>query len=210
MNGDTVSEVKTIFPYENDINKNTTTFCDQTTEDGGWTVILNREPIEVKEDFNRIYVECENGFGDRNGEFWLGLKSIHQLTFSQCSELMVEMEDYNSTEYMARYSEFSVGSPSKYYVLYVAGFSSTPTIADQLSYHRGKNFTAKDRDQDTWGGNCAERLIGPWWYGGCFKSKLMGNHFNGTHAKYQGIHWNSITGLFQSLKKASMKIRRCQ
>ena len=39
-----------IFPL-NDLKNEVTAYCDQTTEDGGWTVILSQKPSAVREDF---------------------------------------------------------------------------------------------------------------------------------------------------------------
>ena len=51
---------------------------------GGWTVIQRRKDgnIEFEE---RDWVKYEDGFGNLNGEFWIGLRSMHCLTkFCSC------------------------------------------------------------------------------------------------------------------------------
>jgi len=44
----------------------------------GWTVIQRREDGTV--DFYRNWEEYKNGFGNQNGEFWLGNEQIYQIT----------------------------------------------------------------------------------------------------------------------------------
>jgi len=57
--------------------------CDAKTQGGGWTKILSRMDGSV--DFYRNWNTYKNGFGDLDGEFFLGLDKIHALTaeFSQ-------------------------------------------------------------------------------------------------------------------------------
>lgn len=50
-------------------------YCEQKLYAGGWVVIQNRFNGSV--DFYRNWTEYKNGFGDLNGEFWLGLDKIH-------------------------------------------------------------------------------------------------------------------------------------
>ena len=58
---------------------NTRVYCDTSSGGGGWTVIQRRKDGSV--DFkNRDWVRYEDGFGDLNGEFWIGLRSMHCLT----------------------------------------------------------------------------------------------------------------------------------
>ena len=88
--GDDKSGVRSIDAFQK--GESILTYCDQETEDGGWTTILNRDASEDHEDFNRNYADYEHGFGDRNGEFWLGLQTIHQLTTFPCTELRIDMD----------------------------------------------------------------------------------------------------------------------
>ena len=100
-------------------DKKSSVYCDQDTEGGGWTVILRRDATAELENFDRNYADYENGFGDRKGEYWLGLQTIHELTSLPCTQLRIEMEAYNGTEYVAKYSTFKVGSKDSGYVLWL-------------------------------------------------------------------------------------------
>ena len=56
-------------------------FCEQTTVGGGWTVFQKRLYGSV--DLYQGWVDYKRGFGNLNGEFWLGLDKISRLTNSQ-------------------------------------------------------------------------------------------------------------------------------
>ena len=208
QDGDKTSGVKTIYPF--DKTTKISTFCDQMTDDGGWTVILNREPSDVREDFDRTFSDYEKGFGNTSSEFWLGLKTIHQLTTLGCTELRIEMEDFDSKKYIATYSTFTVGSQVEGYVLNIEGFSSSPSFEDSFSeFSKGMKFTANDKDNDQDVDNCAVKYGGGWWYKSCALAKLTGFPFGaGTQEYAKGIYWKSITDFNTFFKKATMKIRQ--
>ena len=59
-------------------------------------------------DFYRGWDDYEHGFGNLNGEFWLGLDKIHRLT-KERSKLRVDLEDLDYQTAYAEYDSFDVG-----------------------------------------------------------------------------------------------------
>lgn len=179
-------------------------FCDMTIDDGGWIMIQRR--IDGSEDFYRDWQNYVDGFGQKDGEYWLGLETIHELTKGNDYELRVDLEDFDGSRRFAKYSSFMVGEGSDY-TLSISGY--TGDAGDSLSHHSGSRFSTKDRDQDTWGESCAQEYKGGWWYSSCHGSNLNGLYLKGAHDSYaNGVNWKEWHGYHYSLKSSSMKIRR--
>ncbi|KAL9989223.1 hypothetical protein ACROYT_G003747 [Oculina patagonica] len=168
-------------------------FCDQKTAGGGWTVFHKRFDGSV--DFYRGWDDYKRGFGNLNGEFWLGLDKIHRLTVSSSNKLRVDLEDQGGKTAFAEYSSFSVGNEKAKYQLSVGSYSGNAPGGDPLKYHNGLGFTTKDRDNDKNSGNCALLYKGAWWYNSCFGSSL-----NGLYPSKN--YWDSYL-----MKRSEMKIR---
>lgn len=100
-------------------------FCDQKTDRGGWTVFQRRRDGSV--DFYRAWNEYKNGFGNLNGEFWLGLDKIHRLTVHGDYKLRVDLEDFEGNKAYAEYSSFGVTSEKAKYVLSLGSYSGKIT-----------------------------------------------------------------------------------
>ena len=102
-------------------------FCDQTTAGGGWTVFQER--LDGSVDFFLDWSDYKVGFGDLNGEFWLGLDKIHHLTSNDNSMLRVDLEDFEGNTAYAEYNMFSVMNENDKYKLILGNYSG-----DSLSF----------------------------------------------------------------------------
>ena len=180
-------------------------YCDAVTDGGGWLVVQRRQDGSV--DFNRGWVEYEEGFGNLTGEFWYGLRPLHCLTNQGQWQLRIDFTFANGTKSYFYYTKFSVGPANSQYQLSISGFQVTRKISDPFIRYplNGMKFTTKDRDNDkNNGGNCAisgaGRDAGGWWYNSC--SHIQPNH------KYKNLNLYMFPrGEWHSLPFIEMKIK---
>jgi len=197
--GERRSGLYTIKPDDQEAFK---VFCDMKTDGGGWNVFQRRQDGSM--DFYRNWQDYKTGFGNLNGEFWLGNDFIHRLTASKASNLRVELEDWGGTRVYAKYGSFSVGDESDKYRLRVSSYSGS--AGDSLAYHSNHPFTTKDRDNDAYSvTNCAELYTGAWWYDSCHHANLNGKYLGNINDN-KGLQWNTFRSDL-SLKFAEMKLR---
>ncbi|KAH8308060.1 hypothetical protein KR059_005826, partial [Drosophila kikkawai] len=112
---------------------------------GGWTIILRR--TDGSEDFYREWMDYEKGFGQVDGEHFVGLARLHALSSSVPQELLILMEDYEGEQRYGMYDNFTVGGEANNYTLESLG-NFSGTAGDSLTYHLGMQFSTKDRDND--------------------------------------------------------------
>ena len=74
-------------------------------------------------DFYRYWNDYKNGFGDLNGEFWLGLDKIYRLTNKKCNRLRVDLEETTGNTAYAEYDMFAVTNETTKYKLILGTFS---------------------------------------------------------------------------------------
>ncbi|CAB4009361.1 Hypothetical predicted protein [Paramuricea clavata] len=173
------------------------------TSGGGWTVFQRR--LDGSVDFYRGWKDYKKGFGNLNGEFWLGLDKIHRLTAAvSLTALRFDMEDTSGNRRYAWYDSFAIGDEQQKYELSVGGYVGT--AGDSFTHHRGAEFATKDAGN---GRHCAQTHKGAWWYRGCHLANLNGLYLHGAHKSFaDGINWKTWKGYNYSLKSTSMKIRR--
>ena len=149
-------------------------FCQMDKDGSHWTVIQRRADIEPRQDFNLSWSNYSNGFGDLNGEFWLGLENVYQMV--SCGgqyKLRIDMKAFSLAKGYAQYGVFSIGSESEGYKLSVSNF--TGNVIDRLSFDNNNKFSTRDVDQDEWRrGSCAKLRMSGWWYSWCSYTNLNG------------------------------------
>ncbi|XP_052408410.1 angiopoietin-related protein 6 [Carassius gibelio] len=181
-------------------------WCDQSRAQGGWTVIQRRQDGSVN--FFRTWEQYKQGFGNLDGEYWLGLEHLYWLTSQATYKLRVAMEDWQGRQAFAEYDSFQVEPESDWYRLRLGSYQGN--AGDSLSWHNNKAFTTLDRDKDAYSGNCAHYQKGGWWYHMCAHSNLNGVWYRGGHyrSRYQdGVYWAELHGGSYSLKKVDMMIK---
>lgn len=201
--GHTLSGVYKI--YVASIRRSVEVYCDQETEGGGWIVFQRRKDGSVN--FFRNWKDYKIGFGELEGEFWLGNDNIHYLTSPVRFELRIDLQDFEHNRKYAHYRNFMIRSEAKGYILTAGGY--TGSVADSLSQHYGQRFSTKDVDNDAYGkDSCAKMYKGAWWYASCHFSNLNGLYLRGSHQSFaDGIEWYYWKGYYYSLKFVEMKIR---
>ncbi|XP_061388848.1 fibrinogen C domain-containing protein 1-like [Musca vetustissima] len=180
---------------------------DQLQENIHGEIIIQRR-MDGSEDFYRPWEDYKRGFGNKSGEFFIGLERLHKLTNSRPYELLVVLEDFDNDRRYAKYDNFVVASEKEKYKLQSLG-QYNGTAGDSLTWQLGQKFTTKDQDNDTDNNNnCAQLYTGAWWYRSCHASNLNGSYLKGATTVYaKGVVWQSFRGHYYSLKFVEMSIR---
>ncbi|XP_043942857.1 microfibril-associated glycoprotein 4-like [Protopterus annectens] len=203
------SGVYQIYPAETYTPVNV--YCDMKTDGGKWTVFQKRMDGSVN--FYRDWNAYKLGFGQADGEYWLGLENIYLLTLKKNLELRIDLEDFEGKKVYAKYKNFtlspqSINGEQEGYRLFIHGFVDGGA-GSALTYQNGTKFTTYDRDQDEHGGlNCAKTYSGAFWYNGCHHANPNGLYLSGQHSSFaNGVNWYTWKGFYYSLKVVEMKIR---
>ncbi|KAM9779865.1 angiopoietin-related protein 6 [Neosynchiropus ocellatus] len=202
--GETASGIYLLRPQS--ANRLLQAWCDQSRSQGGWTVIQRRQDGSVN--FFRTWEQYKQGFGNLDGEYWLGLEHLYWLTKQAQYKLRVALEDWQGRQAFAEYDSFHLEPESDWYRLRLGQYHGN--AGDSLSWHNNKAFTTLDRDKDSYTGNCAHYQKGGWWYHMCAHSNLNGVWYRGGHyrSRYQdGVYWAEFHGGSYSLKRVTMMIK---
>jgi len=131
--------------------------------------LLIQQNVDGSDFFNRSWAEFKVGFGDPNGNYWLGNELLSQLTKNNSYKLKFDLQSRYTSWYHAEYSTFRVLTEADNYKLQVAGYSGNAG-RDAFRYQNGMMFTTYDRDNDQLSNkpNCAVQYGGGFWYKHCF------------------------------------------
>ena len=94
------------------------------TDGGGWIVIQRRNASMGWVNFTRNIADYENGFGDVDGEFWIGLRIIHELTNQQNMAMKMRVWNESGNSMNWNYQQFSIYNKNNRYAIYRLSGSS--------------------------------------------------------------------------------------
>ncbi|XP_041658401.1 angiopoietin-related protein 3-like [Cheilinus undulatus] len=169
-------------------------FCDMS-RGFGETVIQRRRDGSVS--FDQVWEKYEDGFGDFQSEFWLGLRKIYSLTAQGNSVLHIQLEDWKQDKRFIEY-RFHLDGPEANYSIHLTHLSGD--LPDPMSNHSGIMFSTKDRDNDRHrDSSCAQNLSGGWWFSTCGDANLNGIYFHmrprWRSERKRGIQWKNSFSL---------------
>uniref|UniRef100_A0A8C1LGF5 Microfibril associated protein 4 n=1 Tax=Cyprinus carpio TaxID=7962 RepID=A0A8C1LGF5_CYPCA len=208
--GQTVSGIYSIYPAGDIL---VSVYCEMISggniqDNGAWTVIQRRMDGSVN--FYQPWNQYKRGFGNVEGEYWLGLENMYQLTRKNKYMLRVDLEDFTARKGFALYSSFSVDCETDGYKLQVSGFKDGGA-GDSMTHHNGQKFTTFDKDQDANEKNCAKVYLGAFWYNNCHTANPNGVYLWGddpTLFAVGNVWYTWKTNFSVGMKSISMKIRR--
>ena len=178
--------------------------CDMETDGGGWIVFQRR--VDASVNFYRNWNEYKAGFGDLNGNFWLGLEKIHKLAGpGKGANLRVDLKHMSMPSELryADYSTFEISDEGTGYKLKVGGYSGDG--GDSLGYHNEMPFSTQDHGQRK---TCANNHQGAWWYNRCHVSNLNGLYpQTGSSANSEYMSWFNLKSVHGGIIFSEMKIR---
>ncbi|XP_075700672.1 fibrinogen-like protein 1 [Rhinoderma darwinii] len=165
-------------------------FCEMT-ENGGWTLIQKHDGADGL-DFEQDWTAYENGFGNIQGEHWLGLEKIYALTqqTNRPSKLHISLAAFDGGAAYTEYSPFSIGNAGTSYKLSAGNYVGTAGdaflgVATIIGSNQHSNsFSTWDHATDNCHPNClsgdtlylscSSRFRAGWWFNSCGTANLNG------------------------------------
>ncbi|KAK3106541.1 hypothetical protein FSP39_022250 [Pinctada imbricata] len=157
--------------------------------------------------FNRTWDDYKAGFGNADGEYYVGNEIIRTLAKLGKSDVYFKLTDKGDRVVHASWKNFSIGPESDGYRLtfdrltYSGDAGNTLNNTNPWYTHYNMEFTTSDKDADTYtSGNCADLTQGGWWFSGCYSVDL-------TAMTPANFVWLKDDGYYE-LKHAVMMIKR--
>ena len=177
-------------------------------QEDGWIIIQRR--VDASVSFERSWDEYVAGFGDVDGNFWLGLEAMHDLTTAQPMSLQIDVVPFYIPAVSIPYQQFHVGDAASDYLLTITSNTSgyNNLYNSMHYYHSGNKFSTYDRDNDMYVASCAELFRAGWWFNNCGRV-----HINGVYGGASGIETYNMGMNYLSdnnnepIRTVTMKIR---
>ncbi|KAI8489599.1 negative regulation of lipoprotein lipase [Branchiostoma belcheri] len=209
------AELYTVLYFTNAVQDGVFPIKPESSTDQWWGLDCRiQRRVDGRLNFDRKWADYKTGFGRVEGEYWLGLDKIHNLTSQNSYELYVELEDWEGNVAHAKYGTFSVGDESTDYTLNIGGYSGD--AGDSMEWDNGMKFSARDVDNDESDSqsrvpHCAQYWSGGWWFNACSYSALNGPYYqpDNYHGSKTGpgVFWYHWKGPGYSLKATKMMVR---
>ena len=108
-------------------------------------MVIQRNRRGGQTDFNRNWVDYEEGFGNLQREFWYGLKKLYCLTQYGQWEMRIDFQHAANEPFsFIHYTHFSIGNTIEGYPLMVGGYTGTGN--DQFFQQNMMRFATQDND----------------------------------------------------------------
>ncbi|XP_054731560.1 angiopoietin-related protein 3-like isoform X2 [Anastrepha obliqua] len=147
-----------------------------------WLVIQRR--IDETLSFDLEWNEYKNGFGNLNGNFFIGLEAIHKMMLpNKNTELWIQLGISTGESPYEFYKDFVISAGNKTYKL-MSVHGAEGTAGDELTSLTGQVFIHKYIHTILWK-TCAKRLLAGWWYPGDGISCGTGN----LNRNFEDITW---------------------
>ena len=175
-------------------------------EDGG--IIIQRR-VDASVSFEKSWNEYVAGFGDVDGNFWLGLEDIHRLTEEQPMSLQIDVVPFYIPAVSIPYPHFHVGDAVSGYLLNItSGTPGDDNLYNSFNYNSGSKFSTYDRDNDGSGSrSCAAEYLGGWWFYECSKVSLNGLYGCANNIRHIDMWMRYLSDdNFEPIRTVSMKI----
>lgn len=162
----------------------------------------------------RKWNEYKLGFGDSEGEYYLGNELLHQLTKTS-HDYMMEATSFSDEVNFKRIRNVVIAGENDNYRIQYAAENIESTTNSQLAcglMMRNQPFSTADRDNEDSSSSCGQRY-GGWWHGDCHYCAMNGQYRQeGSHTGnyISGIIWIQWKTTSESLKKSLLMIRPSQ
>ena len=175
-------------------------------QEDGWIIIQRR--VDASVSFERSWDEYVAGFGDVDGNFWLGLDTIHDVTEAQPMKLQIDVVPFNYPAASILYPHFHVGDAASEYLLNITSDTSGyHTLYSSFIYNTGDKFSTYDRNNDNVD-NCAQSYRAGWWFNGCTLVNLNGVYGGAGDISYHNMHMRYISDdNYEPIRAVTMKIK---
>ncbi|XP_006819107.1 fibrinogen-like protein 1 [Saccoglossus kowalevskii] len=182
-------------------------YCEMT-DSGAWTVIQRRQDGSVS--FIRNWADYKEGFGNINGEYWIGNDNIHYLTKQAPYKLRIDLGKGDGLTAYAEYNTFVIEDEYNNYTLHLGENSGTAgdSLIDTYTTNNGMPFSTFDNDNDQYIYNCASNYYAGWWFNHCTDGNLNGFYYTTKQENYHGtLNWFTWN-LYEPLKSVTMKLQQ--